>query len=281
MGADSTLGRALLLRLQELGLPCLGTTRRDGSTPDRLPLDLAGIPADWRPPEGVAVAYLCAAVTSTNQCRSDPEGTRRTNVIGTLAVARTLREAGAHLVFLSTNLVFDGSVPHQRAYSPTCPQTEYGRQKAEVEAKLLEQPGATVLRLTKVLTSHMGLVQGWLSELREGRSIQPLSDLPLAPVSLPQVVEALSTLGLRRPEGIFQLSARDDFAYAEMAQLLAKGLGVEPGLVQPICSKDAGLDLEHVPRFTSLDTSRAEQELGFAAPEAQAVVRSVFATPCR
>lgn len=200
---------------------------------------------------------------------------------GTLAVARALRETGAHLVFLSTNLVFDGSVAHQRADSPTCPQTEYGRQKAEVEAKLLEQPGATVLRLTKVLTSQMGLVQGWLTDLREGRSIRPLSDLPLAPVSLPQVVEALSALGLRGPEGIFQLSAQDDITYAEMAQLLAEGLGAAPELVQPMCSKDAGLDLEHVPRYMSLNTSRAEQELGFVAPEAQEVLRSVFAMPCR
>src|SRR5690606_26325829 len=114
-------------------------------------LDLADDPPRWRLPEDVAVAFLCAAVTALRSCEADPAGTARANVEHTARLASMLVGRGAFVVFLSSNLVFDGSEPRRRADAPTCPATEYGRQKAAAEGALLAMGGVSIVRLTKVV----------------------------------------------------------------------------------------------------------------------------------
>ena len=67
-------------------------------------------------------------------CEADPDGARKVNVDGTLAVARQLTDAGAFPVLVSTNAVFDGTEPHVPADTPPNPANVYGALKAEAEA---------------------------------------------------------------------------------------------------------------------------------------------------
>ena len=82
-------------------------------------------------------AVLAAAVTKLDACERDPEATARVNVEANLALAAMLASQGVYVVFLSSNQVFDGTRPHRLGSEPTSPQTVYGRQKAEVESRLL------------------------------------------------------------------------------------------------------------------------------------------------
>src|SRR5690606_13067764 len=122
----------------------------------RRELDLASDVSKWEPP-ACDVAFLCAGVSSMERCRTEPERARRVNVAGTIAVAQRLLDRGAHLVYLSSNQVFDGSKPKRRGDEPTCPRSEYGRQKAHVEQALSGQR-ACIVRLTKVLGSGPALL---------------------------------------------------------------------------------------------------------------------------
>ena len=87
--------------------------------------------------------------------------------------------------FLSTNQVFDGSVPEMAADAPASPVSEYGRQKARVEAALRARmdQGApvAVLRLAKVVSRDMPLIRGWVDALSAGKPIRAFHDMTLAP----------------------------------------------------------------------------------------------------
>jgi dTDP-4-dehydrorhamnose reductase len=183
IGADSTIGAAVASRLEAAGARVVRTSRR--GTAGSRPLDLAAVPDAWRPPEGIAAAVICAAVTSTEVCRTRPDEARRVNVEAPVDIGRRIAACGGRVVFLSTNMVFDGSVPLVPADAERCPRTAYGRMKADAEEGLLAVGDATtVVRLTKVVDRALPVVDGWRAALARGEEVRPFADLPIAPVSL-------------------------------------------------------------------------------------------------
>lgn len=103
-GADGLFGTALAEAVTAAGRPVARTSRRHAAG---YYVDLAADPATWALPDRAAVGLLCAAVTSWERCRDDPDGTRLVNVDRTVRLA----ERGAHVVVPSSNQVFDGAVP--------------------------------------------------------------------------------------------------------------------------------------------------------------------------
>jgi len=254
------------------------TTRRAGiEGPDRLLLDLSRIGSNWEPPSSLSTAFICAAVSVMLPCEQDPVGSRRVNVTGTLAVCEPLVRRGVHVVFLSTNQVFDGSVAHRRADDATCPTSEYGRQRAEVEATLLALPGVvTVVRFGKLFEPGDPLLLGWVRDLRGGREIHPFADLVLAPLSVRFAVEVLLRVADRGVRGIVQASADRDVNYADVARHLAQRVGAPAELVQPTTSLSAGLPQHCIPKHATLDTSRLRDELGLKPPDVWATIDEVL-----
>ena len=115
---------------------------------------------------------FCAADTKLADCEEHPEVTAKINVEATIALANFLRLRGAHLLLLSTNQVFDGSLPNRKVSEQVCPVNEYGRQKAEAERLILQMPRSAVLRLTKVVHSDLPLLKQWESSLQAGQPIE-------------------------------------------------------------------------------------------------------------
>ena len=280
VGADGTIGAAVAARLEAAGVPVIRTSRRvtaDRGTIGRsLPLDLAALPAAWAPPPGITTAVLCAAVTSTDACRDRPDECRRVNVEATIELGRRLADVGARVVFLSTNMVFDGSVPFTPAAAARCPCTVYGRMKAKAEEGLLALgDGTTIVRLTKVVGRTLPVIERWRETLSRGEVIRPLADLVIAPVSL-DLAAAVIAAAARMPLGrMLQVSARGDISYAEVALRLAARWGAAPELIQPVTAAESEVRLEHVPAHTTLDTAAVRDRLGIEPPDPWAAIDEV------
>src|SRR5436305_6422990 len=82
------------------------------------------------------------------ECHRDPARARRVNVGGTATLAELAAKAGARLVLVSTDLVFDGEHAPYREADPPRPLSAYGRSKAEAEAAVLAVPRAAVARVS-------------------------------------------------------------------------------------------------------------------------------------
>jgi dTDP-4-dehydrorhamnose reductase len=282
VGGDSEIGAAACRAMKAQGLSVAATTRRrDRVAPDRPFLDLAAPLDDWAPPPGTQAVCLCAAIARLSACADDPEGSARINVVQTLALAQACFARGIAVLFLSTNQVFDGRAPHERAEAAHSPVSEYGRQKARAEAALLGQmeSGAPVaiLRLAKVVSDTMPLIGGWIKDLTAARPIRVFNDLKLAPTPTDLVCTAIAALLQDRARGIFQLTGPRDVSYADIGGFLAAYLDADPKLVNQTSARAAGLPEGATPLHTTLDSGLMRVHYGLDVPDVWDVVERVAA----
>lgn len=269
IGSNGLIGTALRTLFDAEGAPYLATSRL--LTSERLALDLAADPQDWRLPRGVTTAFLCAAETKLDACDTEPLRTASINVSRTADLAGQLVSRGAFVVYPSSNLVFDGSRAIYRPDDPLTPLTEYGRQKAAAEEKLAGLgEGVAIVRLTKVLHPGMGLFRDWKASLLRGEVIRPFGNLFISPLSPAFVARALRAIAERKLSGITQLSGDRQISYADCAWALAEGLGCNSRLVQPA---EAVLGKA---RSAVLDAERASRELGLPPPNVADTLAELF-----
>jgi dTDP-4-dehydrorhamnose reductase len=277
VGASGTLGVALMKEGGRQGLLMRGTVRNllDNS-PDLGLLDLERPLDHWVPPGEVQAAIICAAVTKLEVCRRDPLSARRVNVTHTLQLIDNLLNAGIFVIFVSSGAVFDGSQPLRRAGEPTSPKTEYGRHKAEVETALSAYgDDVAVVRLTKVADPRWPLLRGWINSLKAGQNCRAFTDYVCAPIPLETTALGLLRIAEGRMPGIWQFSADSDLSYFEIARHAAAASEADLSLVVGISAREQG-ELEHIPRHTSLDDSRARLELNLAFPPPLAAIQQAF-----
>ena len=281
VGSDSAIGSALMAQLQRGGDHVVGTTRRRHSVDEsHVYLDLSSGVDGWPTPDSVAVAVVCAGVTRMGDCRRDPMGTSRVNVHGVSVLVEKLVADGAFVIFLSTNQVFDGSVPYRPPDDPLCPITEYGRQKAQAERQISRWgDAACIVRLTKVLTPADPLISQWRQALLKGEAIRPFSDVCMAPMPLGYTLTMLQQAIRLRIPGIVQASGSHDIAYAEVAHIGAASLGVDSALVQPVVVAQSYFQDEPLPVHTTLNADRVKYEIGIEPPDTRGIIEMAFASP--
>lgn len=266
VGADGLIGKALVDILELSGRTVWQSTRRSDEK-GKLFLDLSLDSAQWLiPSPPFDAALICAAVTSLERCRTEPEQSARINVAGTVALAKCLMLNGVFVVFVSSNLVFDGTRPYAKPDDKVSPNTEYGRQKAQAEQELLQLGNnVAVVRFSKVVSPDMQLLKNWMDSLRSRREIHPFSDMVLSPVPLQFAARVLQYVAEKHISGITQVSAREDVSYEAVARHLAAKLGADQNLVQPVLYNRAGHWLPQ--SNTTLDISRLCGELQMKPPD--------------
>jgi dTDP-4-dehydrorhamnose reductase len=286
IGGDSEIGSAAYRSLKARGVSAAATTRRKTQVaPDRPFLDLSAPLENWEPPSGTSAACIFAAVARIEACEADPRASAHVNVTQTLALADRLLGRGIPVLLLSTNQVFDGTVPNVAADAPHSPLTEYGRQKARAESGLFSRMEqgmpAAVLRLAKVVSCDMPLLHDWTEKLAVGQPIRAFSDMTMAPVETAMVCDVIAILMKDGARGIFQLTGPRDLSYLEIGRHIAAQLGVARSLVSEGTTVEAGLPAGSGRMHTTLDSSRLRDEYGVAPADVLAVVNSVVASKRR
>ena len=240
VGGDSTIGSALSAYWQAKGISHCASTRNQETVTEKRPyLDLASKTWLELGKNHYDVVVFCAADTKLADCEEHPELTAKINVEATIALANFLRLRGAHLLLLSTNQVFDGSLPNRKVSEQVCPFNEYGRQKAEAERLILQMPRSAVLRLTKVVHSDLPLLKQWESSLQAGQPIEAFVDMNIAPIFLEEVVQRIDKLIRNRETGIFHLSGKCDVSYYEFAKNYFKSIPNVESLIQKSYMKNS------------------------------------------
>ncbi|VFM96887.1 MAG: dTDP-4-dehydrorhamnose reductase [Candidatus Kentron sp. G] len=268
VGASGFIGRAFLAAYRQYDPTCAGTSHRpieglarlDLASPDPAPLALT--PGRYR------YALLAAGVTRLTACEREPELAYARNVTGTLELCRQLHEMGLIPIWFSSDCVFDGRAGGYRDDAPVSPMNVYGRQKAEVEARLPEICGKDylIIRLGKVFGLEKGdgtLLDEMAALLAGGQRVRAAEDQIFCPIWIGDVVDLVLKLQSIGARGRYNLCHREVWNRFELACRIARRMGADSSLVKKISLKDLGEGL-YRPTKTHMVCERLSGEIPYA-----------------
>ena len=212
-----------------------------------------------------------AAYTAVDKAESEPDVARRINVDGARNVAQAAREAGARVIHISTDFVFDGSKtePYTPADTPA-PLGVYGQTKLDGDIAVRDNTdGDAIVIRTAWLYSRFGqnFVKTMLRLMKERDALSIVADQRGTPTwagSLAEVIWAAIDQDL--PGGIYHWTDGGEaswYAFAEEIYREARALGIldRDVTIRPIATAEYPTPARR-PAYSVLDCSATVTALG-------------------
>ena len=181
---------------------------------------------------GPDLVVNCAAWTDVDGCQRDPQRAQRINADGAGHLAAACAAAGASLLQVSTDYVFDGTATEPyRATDPVDPRSAYGRSKLAGERQILDSAVAehSYIVRTSWLFGPGGrcFPRTILDAARAGRPLRVVDDqfgCPTMTVDLAAALLDLSESGAA--PGIYHAANRGHTSWREFAVELLRQTGI-------------------------------------------------------
>jgi dTDP-4-dehydrorhamnose reductase len=197
-----------------------------------------GAITSWRPD----VVMHCAAWTAVDACEADPERAFTANAMAVRWVAEGCHHVDAHLLHVSTDYVFDGTLDRPyHEWDPPNPQSVYGASKraSELEARALG-PDVTVIRTSWLCGEHgSNVVKTVLGLARRSEgSLAFVDDQRGCPTFTADLAPVLRRLALDRRAGIHHVTNQGVVSWYEFAREILAAAGHDPARVRPIATAE-------------------------------------------
>lgn len=206
-----------------------------------------------------------AGITKPDVCEQAPELSRRVNVLGSLHLIAAARQHGCRLIFLSSDLVFDGKKDvAYRESDLVNPETVYGRHKVEVENLIQRE-------LSDYLIIRTGIMYGWspsrnslaewvVERLAKGEPADLFADQYRNHTFVGDMVAFIQMMAFSQTRGFVHLASPECTSKAELGREIAQAFGYDPTLVRKVSFRDFPRRAS-VPARNALDVTRAMSEL--------------------
>jgi len=210
-----------------------------------------------------------AALTSVDQCESNPSKATAVNVDGTCNLLRALHGHSCRFVFISTDAVFDGTEGYYGEGDLPAPVNAYGRTKLEAETVVLkERPDALIVRTAFYgwnLLPKESLGEWILNKLRNGPPVPGFVDLKFSPLLADDLARLLFDLLRTSTKGVLHVGSCEGWSKFDFACRLATVFGFPPHRVVPTTQYQDHLGAPR-PKDVSLSVARATGILGRNLP---------------
>jgi dTDP-4-dehydrorhamnose reductase len=251
-GADGQLGRDLLDclagRVPAGGRRCalLGPEGpRPGLEHEVLGTDIDTMPVDDR--DAVLATFAAfrpelvlhgGALTAVERCETEAELAYAVNAIGTRHVAEAAALVGAHLVYVSTDYVFDGTASRPyREWDAPSPTSVYGASKLGGEREC--RTGSTIVRTSWVCGAHGANMVVTALRLADGEGeLRFVDDQHGSPTFTADLAPAIVTLGLDRRPGIFHVTNSGATTWWGLVRAVLAQAGADPDRVLAIATAE-------------------------------------------
>ena len=221
-----------------------------------------------------------AAFTAVDQAEDEPERAEQVNARAPAALARAAAAAGARLIHLSTDYVFDGraDAPYPET-APTNPVGSYGRTKLAGERAVLASAADAIVVRTSWVYSPFGknFVKTMLGLAARQDELRVVADQIGNPTSAYDIADGLHALLASWDDAtaddcrIFHLAGSGEASWADLAQQVMEvsaKAGGPTAAVTRIASSEWPTRAER-PMNSRLDCSRLAVRVGYRAPNWQ------------
>lgn len=184
------------------------------------------------------VVIHAGAFTAVDRCEVDSDIAFRTNSLGTRFVADAAGRIGAHVVYVSTDYVFDGTKtsPYLECDEPS-PRSVYGESKLGGEREL--DPSATIVRTSWLGSAHGSNMVKTVLRLSDGDGeLRFVDDQIGQPTFAGDLAAKLIQLGAERVSGVYHVSNTGPVSWYEYACEIMSAAGRDPGRVVPLSTAE-------------------------------------------
>jgi dTDP-4-dehydrorhamnose reductase len=221
LGGDGLLGKALSKHMCRKGV--IATSRRatndtrffDIDTPISRLIDGTSC---------VNAIVLCIAESDVLRCEKDPSRSKEVNLDFVLRVAEQADNAKIPFVAFSSEYVFDGrSRDLYTEASKTCPKTQYGIQKQELERKIfLVNSKALVLRISKLasVTDNRSFLYRMREQMKNSKTYAAATDQRFTPISTIDACISIESLVKEGVIGLVNLCGSQTCSRYELAIMI-------------------------------------------------------------
>ncbi len=231
-GAGGQLGHDLLSEFDDARYDVLGTTHASMDLADRdsVLATICGYEPD--------IVIHGAAWTAVDACEGDPDKAFAVNGFGTRNVAEGARRVGAHVVYLSTDYVFDGAkIGAYHEWDETGPRSVYGASKLAGEREV--DPGSAVVRTSWVCGAHgNNFVKTMLRLAGKRDAWGVVDDQRGCPSFTADLAVAIKQLAVGRLPGVFHLSNEGETTWYGFARAILEAAGHDASRISPITTAE-------------------------------------------
>jgi dTDP-4-dehydrorhamnose reductase len=218
---------------------------------------------EWYKPH---LVIHCAAVSKSAACQQNPAFANKINVEVTARLVELAVDIP--IVFLSSDLVFDGRQGNYIESAHVNPLSVYGETKAAAEQIVLAHPRNIVIR-----TSLNGGIsptgdRGFNEEMRlawqQGRATKLFTDEFRCPIPAAATAQAIWELAARNQPGIYHVAGTERLSRFQIGELLAaRWPQLNPKLQSGLLKEYHGAPR---PSDASLNSAKAQKLLSFPLP---------------
>jgi dTDP-4-dehydrorhamnose reductase len=236
-------------------------------------MDLAGVSALASILDEVdPFLIIHAAVMQVDACERDAQLAHRVNIEAPRTIAGWCARNERRLVYISSDLVFDGTSGWYKENDAPLPVMRYGENKFGAEKAVLEVcPNACVARLPLMYGYPVVATQGGsppgnnffmttMQSLQRGEKVRVFSDQYRTPGLVTNMAAAVLELAASDFKGIVHLAGTQRCSREEIARHLCRLTGFNENLLKPVSICEIKMPAPR-PQDVSLDCSLAREIL--------------------
>jgi dTDP-4-dehydrorhamnose reductase len=179
-----------------------------------------------------------AAFTAVDACETERDRAWSVNALGTRHVVEAARLVGAHVTYLSTDYVFDGTLdrPYTEWDEPN-PLSMYGRSKLAGEHEI--GAGGLIVRTSWLVGRHgANMVKTVLALMAGDGPLRFVADQRGSPTVAHDLARTLVSLSLERRSGLFHVTNQGTTSWFGFACAVVEAAGGDATRVEPISTDE-------------------------------------------
>ena len=248
-GANGFLGQYLCINLANKGFEVIGVSRGDCKIINIQTIkyqavdvtkkeEIDRIIKDAKPD----IIIHNAAMSKPDDCNNDKSECLLQNVEATRYLVEASERIGAYFIYVSTDFVFGENGPHDENALPS-PLNFYGESKWMAE-KIVATSGlqSAIMRPVFIYGEvKKGMRSNFLywvkTSLENNKPIKVVTDQQRTPTFVNDISDGIIAMIEKRVTGVFHLAGKDIVSPYDMAITVAKVLGLNASLIEPVTSE--------------------------------------------
>jgi dTDP-4-dehydrorhamnose reductase len=187
------------------------------------------------------VVVNCAAWTAVDACEGDPDRAFALNGLAVRWLAESCDRAGAHLVQIGTDYVFDGALDRPyNEWDATDPKSVYGKSKlaGEHEALVLGTSAAVVRTSWVCGRNGSNMVKTVMRLANEHPQLAFVSDQVGNPTFTADLAPMVRRIAVGRRSGIHHVTNQSSTSWYGFACDVVEAMGKDRAMVRPITTAE-------------------------------------------